>query len=159
MLRIVALILGCVMSVGVLAEIASDGKADNYEMITVPTQEEYIKENHDKFQKSVQEGKVKEARAEYKKACTKNLGVETYCSCLDQVVAEQTDEFLFYDTWTSFWFYVQMQEAHKAGKAYRYKLLLLQSTQRDSLNRRVALACGVIDDKTKKVVPFKPEAK
>src|SRR3990167_3782974 len=129
MLKIIALMMGCVMSVGVLAEAATDDKADSFEEIYVPTLEEYIKDNRAEFDKAVQEGRLKQARGEYASACKKNASIDTYCNCLDKVVAEQTDEFLFYDTWTSFWFYVQMQEAQKAGKAYRYKRLLLQSTQ------------------------------
>ena len=37
MLKIIALMMGCVMSVGVLAEAATDDKADSFEEIYVPT--------------------------------------------------------------------------------------------------------------------------
>lgn len=123
--------------------------------LELPTLEQFLSEFRGEFEKAVQEGRLKDARKHYDKICQEKVAEKTYCACLTKVIAEQSDEFLFYDPMVSLRFYTEMNEAHKMGKAYRYKRLLLQSTQRDSLNRRVALACGIVDEATKKIVPFK----
>lgn len=118
-------------------------------------QDEYIKTYRADFDKMVKEGKINKMREMYQGLCLKTGGPESYCSCASKVYKEQTDEFLFYDGWTQFWLDKEMHDATQAGKAYRYKRLLLQSTQRDSIKRRVIDACGYFDEATKQFTPVK----
>lgn len=164
MLRIMILVLGWAMSSWVLAEDPPASATDQVEGVFVPfemlPQDEYLKKYQDDFQKSVQSGIIKQSRSGgFSEGCLKLGGPADYCKCATKVHSEQTDEFLYYDMWYQYWITHEMKLATEAGKVYRYKMLLLQATERDSLNRRIAVACGVIDDATKKVVPFKVQGK
>lgn len=118
-------------------------------------QDEYIKTYRADFDKMVKEGKIDEMRKVYEDMCPKVGAPAAYCSCATKVYKSQTDEFLFYDGWTQFWLDKEMYDATQAGKAYRYKRLLLQSTNRDSIKRRVIDACGYFDAATKTFTPAK----
>lgn len=164
MLRIMMLVLGWVMSSWALAEESAANATDQVDGVFVPfemlPQDEYLAKYKDDFQKSVQSGIIKQSRSgAFSEGCLKLGAPADYCQCASKVHSEQTDEFLYYDMWYQYWITYEMNEASKAGKVYRYKMLLLQATERDSLNRRIAVACGIIDDATKKVVPFKVQGK
>jgi hypothetical protein len=160
MLRIIALLAVYLVSWSAWAEgeqaAGKEGEVHLKEIeLDILPQDEYIKQYRAEFDKSVSEGKINKMREMYQGLCLQMGGPESYCACASKLYKEQTDEFLFYDGWTQFWLDSEMKDATEAGKAYRYKRLLLQSTQRDSIKRRVIDACGYFDEATKKFTPVK----
>lgn len=160
MLRLIALLAVYLMSLSAWAEEpqapAQEGAVPLkvIELDILP-QDEYIKTYRANFDKMVKDGSINKMRDMYQGLCLQTGGPESYCSCASKLYKEQSDEFLFYDGWTQFWLDSEMKAATEAGKAYRYKRLLLQSTQRDSIKRRVIDACGYFDEATKKFTPVK----
>ncbi len=160
MLKIMILVLGWAISSCVLAE-DPPAKAGDKGKPVIPleilSQEEFFKKFKDEFDKRQKSGEFKKARDSYYDYCVKVVGLPDNCECSARVHNEQTDEFLFYEMAVQRSFIEEMKMAMQSDNPYRFRALQVQNNSRDSLNRRIAVECGVIDEATKKVVPFKPE--